>query len=168
MRYLNAELFKILIYSETSRECVCIFLASVGCVVVVAVTVMVYCLFRAWRRRTCRVAPITSRSSTQYSVAYHAENPVYDEVARPRSVSQHEYENLPRRMETVTLLPATPRPPVYQACSTSRPVTPWDSNANEDVTTAEMGDFVALQNWGRGVQKKTHKKEEWMEMTIFK
>ena len=131
---------------------------------------LLWFLLRAWRRRTHGALHLAPRTSMPYSVAYHANNPVYEEVYNPTTISLHsnaDGQGSTMRRETAAILPATPLPAVYEACGPSQRVAVWDPNENEDVTAEEMRDFNTLRQWGR-VQKKTHKKEEWMEMTVFK
>ena len=139
----------------------------------VAAFVLVYCLVLCWRRHTRGALRIQPRARAPYSVSYHADNPIYDDVYQTTTTSTVRngdgQESTGR--ETVAILPLVPVSNAhdYGAAGPSavQTMTTWEPNGNEDITTEEMQDLHTLQQWDR-MHNKVHKKEEWMEMTVFK
>ena len=146
-----------------------------SCIVVLSLIFLGIYLFRSYRRRTRRALAINSRRPRPYAAVYHADNPVYDEVytCTTESVGNDGYEiPRPARVETVAILPMIPQAagngnecgaagPAFQQMLTN------PANDDEVLTEDEIKDFNALRQWGK-MHKKTHRKEEWIEMTVLK
>ena len=144
-----------------------------GCIVVLSCIILGCCLFRSYRRRTRRALTITSRSPRPYGAVYHADNPVYDDVysCTTQSVSNDNEQARPARVETVAILPMVPRAPIYAnecvAVPSSFQQMVAQPDNDEGLTEDEIRDFRVLREWGK-MHKKTHRKEEWIEMTVLK
>ena len=129
-------------------------------------------MFRRYRHRTRRGMSINPRTPQPYGAVYQVENPVYDEVYRSTTGplnnddDNDDARSRRTRSDSVAVLPMVSNNENTPASSFQRMIAA-DPLKDEGLTEDEKRDFNALRQWGK-MHKKTHRKEEWVEMTLLK